>query len=132
MLRPQPAGIAVAGDDLHLPRGREPPEAVHHLDAVLLHQGGHPAGQLLGDAAAAGDHLLPVVADLAGGEAELPGPAQEPQDLGLPQQGLGGDAAPVEAGAAEAVLGLHQADAQAELGGADGGAAASGAAADDE
>ena len=57
--------------------------------------------------------------------------AQQPQHLGLAQQGLGGDAAPVEAGASETFLGLHQRDAQAELGGADGGGGAAGAAADD-
>ena len=131
-LRPQADGVAVVGDHLHLPGRGEPPPAAHHLDAVLLHQGGDAARQFLDDAAAAADHPLPVVADVAGGEAELLRPAQQPQHLGLAQQGLGGDAAPVEAGASETLLGLDQDGAQAELGGADGGGAASGAAADDD
>ena len=103
--------------------------AVEHRDLVLLHQVLHAARELPGDAAAALDHLGEVEADVVGGEAIGIQRVQQVVDLARAQQRLGRDAAPVEADAAE-VLALHQRGLHAELGGADRGDIAAGAAAD--
>ena len=55
---------------------------------------------------------------------------EEADDLGVAEDGLGGDAAPVEADAAEGVA-LDDDGCEAELGGADGGDVAAGPRADD-
>jgi hypothetical protein len=105
--------------------------AVEHGDLVLLQQMGDAARQLSGDVAAALHHLLQIEAHILGAEAVGVGMAQQMADLGGAQQGLGRDAAPIEADAAE-MLALHHGRLQAELGGADGRDIAAGAAADDD
>ncbi len=61
------------------------------------------------------DHLLEIVFDLADLEAELLGALELVEELGVLEEGLGGDAAPVEAGAARPFL-LDDGDFLAELG----------------
>jgi hypothetical protein len=103
------------------------------LDGVLRHElaraldqrdlaGLHQALQPLVEA---GDHVVLVGVDPAHVDArqralhaELLSLARGVGDLGRVQEGLGGDAAAVQAGAADLVL-LHQRDRQAELGGAE-------------
>src|SRR3989304_2536098 len=70
--------------------------------------------------AAAVDRLAHVDAQGVVSDAELLGVAEEVDQLGVPEEGLAGDAAPVQAEGAHAVL-LDQDRLQAEVGGADGG-----------
>ena len=68
----------------------------------------------------AADDLVPVEAEVVEREAELRrAVAHEVVKLGVAQQALGGDAAPVQAGAAGAVA-FDDGDLLAELRGADG------------
>jgi hypothetical protein len=64
-------------------------------------------------------------------DAELGGALDVVEDAGRLEEGLGGDAATVETGAAELEL-LDDGDLETELGGADGGDVAAGAAAEDD
>ena len=124
----QGAGVGAGGE--HDVPADEPPvadddgavalEATGALDVVDL-AGLHQALQALVQPA---HHALAVGRDGRQVDAVERGPHTEPGglaggvgDLGRVQQRLGGDAAPVQAGAAEEVL-LDEGDAQAELGGA--------------
>ena len=70
--------------------------------------------------------------DVADGDVEVVGLVLDLViQLGPGDEGLGGDAAPVQADAAELVT-LDTGHAEAQLGGADGGDVAGGAAADDD
>ncbi|MCY1441296.1 hypothetical protein D9M71_576050 [compost metagenome] len=108
--------------------------ALHHGDAMLLQQRGDAGGQAVDDAVLPfhgaldvdarrlhADAQCRVAGELAGLEIFLGGVDQR----------LGGDAADVQAGAAQGGT-LHQHGADAELAGADGGDVAAGAAADDQ
>src|SRR4029077_17331798 len=107
---------AVSGDD---------------LDLVLLHKELHALVQLVDDRVTSGGDLRVVVSDLVGADPELGSSGRHPVvQLRRLQQGLGGDAADVEAGAAELVL-LDQGDLQTELGSPDRGRIAAHAAAQD-
>ena len=107
--------------------------AVAVVDAylVLLEKMADAIGELAGDGARALDDLLQVETDVVGGEAELVEMMQQVIDLGRTEQRLGGDAAPVEADAAE-MFAFDHGRRHAELGGADGGDVAARAAADDD
>src|SRR5206468_8926434 len=89
-----------------------------------------PLGHAAADAAAALDRFGVVPLEAAQADPDLGGAAEERDDLRVPQQRLGGDAAPVQAHAAGPVV-LHDADGETELGAADRGDVAAGAGPDD-
>ena len=84
-------------------------------DAARLDQAGEALEEPLDDLVLVGVDAGHVDAVERGGDAELAGLACRVGDLGGVQQGLGRDAAHVEAGAAQVAL-LDQPDLQAELG----------------
>ena len=100
------------------------------LDAVLAEQVGDAAGHAVDDAAAAGDGLGVVDGEVVEADAEFLGAVEEADDFGVAEDGLGGDAAPVEADAAEGVA-FDDDGGEAKLGGANGGDIAAGPRADD-
>src|SRR5829696_8868441 len=115
--------------DLHSARAGDPAAAAHDGDAVLL-QVALEALDVLGDDVLAVGHRGRVVDRLDRG---LDAPAlrrlvDTVHHLGRVQQRLGRDAAPVEAGAAAAVLLLDHGDLEAEAGRADRGRVPAGAA----
>ena len=109
--------LAVALDDGHL---------------VLLHQELQALGVLVDDALLALLDGAPVQRD-AGGVLHAEGGAilHVVEDFGVEQQGLGRDAADVQAGAAQVGVFLDQGGLQAELAGANGRGVSGGTAADD-
>ena len=78
------------------------------------------------DAAAALDGLGVVDGKVVEGHAELPGAVEEADDLSVPQNRLGWDAAPVEADAAQRFA-LDDNSSEAQLRGSNGGDIAAGA-----
>ncbi len=120
-------GVAVAAGDLEGVRVEEGAAAVQLGDLVLLHQVVDALDPAVGDLAAAAERLpvveghLPVDPDAEG--LRLVG--EDVRQLGVAQQGLGGDAAHVQAHAAPVPL-LDDRDALAQLCGADGGDVAAG------
>ena len=102
-----------------------------HRDAVALLQEGHAVAQLLGDGVLPLDDFGVVEGDVVGADAEGGAVFGVVIDIGGVEQGLGGDAAPVQAGAAQLRL-LHQGGLQAVLAQADGALVAAGAAAHDD
>ena len=96
----------------------EPALAVEHGDLVFPQQVLDAAVELARDLARALDHLVEIVAQLLGAEAELLEVMHEVENLGRAQQRLGRDAAPVQADAAQ-VLALDECCLHAELGGPD-------------
>ena len=100
-------------------RAGEPALALDHGDPAGLDQPGEALEEPGDDAVLVGVHAGHVDAVEAGPHAELLGLAGLVGDLGGVQQRLGGDAADVQAGAAEVAL-LDEADRQAELSGAQG------------
>src|SRR5438105_11319825 len=96
------------------PLAGQPGVAVKHRDLVLAHQKRDAIRQLLGYRARAGHDLLRVVSDVLGRKAELIEVAQQVIDFRGAQQGLGWDAAPVQADAAQ-VLAFDQRGLHAEL-----------------
>ena len=103
----------------------------NHLDLVLAHQEADAGVQLGGDLARAFDDLAKIEARLVGGQAVVAQVMQLLVDLAGLQQGLGRDAAPVQADAAQG-LALHNGGLEAQLGGADGRDVAAGTGADDD
>ena len=103
--------------DLDRPRAGEPAGALDDGDAAALDQPGEALEQPAHDAVLVGVDAGHVDALEGGADPELLGLTRGVGDLGGVQQRLGGDAADVQAGAAELVL-LDERDAQAELGGA--------------
>ena len=90
-----------------------------------LQQGVDTPPKLFGDAALIGEHLRQVKGDVSGvgpGRGSVHG---VPVHLGGVEQSLGGDAAPVEAGAAH-LPALHHGGVQAALGRLQGGGVAPG------
>ena len=116
---------------LTLPSAVSDAVALEDVDAVLLEEAGHAAGQRLDDLRAAGDHGAEVDRRLGDLDAELAGVAHLLQDVGRAQDRLGGDAGVVQAASADLVLldhgGLHP-----ELCRPDRGDVAAGARADDD
>ena len=101
-------------------------------DLVLLHQEAEALGVLVDDGGLAFLHGVPVegaAVDVV--DAVFGGVLEVVPELGVEKEGLGGDAADVEAGAAEDVGGFDEGDLEAELSGANGRGIACGSAADD-
>src|SRR6266849_2031453 len=97
----------------------EPAAAGDHLDLVLFHQELHALVQLVHDRIAPGGDPRIVVSHLVGVNAKLDASGGHAVvELRRFEQGFRGDAADVEAGAAE-LVGLHQGDLQPELRGPD-------------
>ena len=88
--------------------------SLDHVDAAALDQPGQPLEQAGDDAVLVGVDAGHVDAVERGADAELLGLTGLVGDLGRVQQGLGGDAADVEAGAAEVAL-LDETDGQPQL-----------------
>ena len=106
--------------------------ALDIIDLVLLEQEFDTAGELVGDLAGTTDDLLPVVLKARDLESEIGGVvADQGIEFGVLEQGLGWNAAPVQAGATGAFL-LDDSNTLAELGGADRADISGGAAADDD
>ena len=121
---------AVGLGDLKLLFAGELGGAVHLLDLVQLQQTGYAAGQLLADGVLVGDdlgevdlHTLDLYADILALGPDLL------HQLGGVQQALGGDAAHVQAGAAQILL-FNNGHVRAQLCGTDGRHISAGAAAD--
>ena len=92
---------ALVGLDRHLAFAGQPGLAHDGCDLVLLEQMPDTARQLLGHPARTIDDLVQVIADPFGAETEILGAFHQVKDLGAAQQGLGRDAAPVQADAAQ-------------------------------
>ena len=106
--------------------------AVDLLHLVQLQQTGHAAGQLLADGVLMGDDLGEVDLNAFHLHTDLLALILDIlQQFGAVEQALGGDAAHVQAGAAQMLL-LHHCDLRAQLRGTDGGHIAAGATADDD
>ncbi len=105
--------------------------ALDDLDLVLLHQETDALIQLLGHTPRPGDDGLEVKAHLVGAQAVVLQVAQALVLLARLQQRLGGDAAPVQADAAE-VLALDDGDLLAQLAGPDRGHIAARSRTDDD
>ena len=118
--------------DLDLARLGDDGLAPDDVDLVLLHQEADAAIELRRDAARALDHGRDIEAERAlDVQPVRAGMLHVVVDLGRPQQRLGGNAAPVEADAAE-MLALHDRRLEAELRRPDCGDVAAGPAADDD
>src|SRR5690606_3742708 len=109
----------------------QPAVAVDHGDLVLLQQVGDAARKLLRYAARPLHHLAQIEADILRAEAMGVEILQDVVDLRRAEQRFGGDAAPVQADAAE-MLALDHRRLHAKLCGSDGRDIAAGAAADDD
>ena len=106
--------------------------ALDVVDLVFLEEELDAAGEFVGDLAGTADHLIPVVLEAVDRESEILGMVRNGRvDLGILEQGLGRNAAPVKAGAAGALF-FHHGNALAELGGADRADISGGSAADDD
>ena len=106
--------------------------ALDIIDLVLLEEELDSAGELIRDLAGTPDDLVPVVLEPGNLEPEVSGVVTDQGiEFGILEQGLGRNAAPVQAGASGAFL-LDNSDALAELGGADRANISGGAAADDD
>ena len=108
----------------------EDPRSGDDADLARLDDGLEAPVELGDDGALVPQDLAPVDGRLAGEDPEVPRRADVVHDLGGMQEGLGRDAAPVQAGPTDLVA-LDEADAQTELGGAQGAGVAGVAAAED-
>src|SRR3990172_6030132 len=122
-----PLAARVEGDAV---RAGEAGGAADERDLVLREQRLNAGDEPGDDLAAAVDRDAEVGGEALVGDAELGPAAEEGQQLGGVEQGLAGDAAPLQAEAAHLVT-LDERRAQAELGGANGGDVAAGPGADD-
>ena len=123
----------VDGVDAILCRAGQAAVAVEDGDLVLLHQEVKTLGVLDGDVVLALDEVVPVeLRRVDAVDAVAAGVLEVVPDLGREEHRLGGDAAPVQAGAAELVGLFDEGDLQAVLRGADGAGVAGGAAANDD
>ena len=105
--------------------------AAHDGDLVLLHQEVEALGVLHDDVVLALEDVGPVQLGRGLLDAVACRRASGGPRLRRREHGLGGDAAPVEAGTAELVSLFNERDLEAELCGGDGAGVAGGAAADD-
>ena len=119
------------GADEHLAGLHETAEAADDFDVTLLEQRADAHVELGDDLVLVGEHRGDVEGELLrADEAMLLAVDGVLIDFGGVEQGLGGDAADVEAGAAEGVVLLHEGHLEAELAGFDGGDIATRAGAD--
>ncbi len=108
-------------------RAGEPAVALDGRDLVLAHQEVETLHVLGDDPVLAIENGLPIDGDRAHAfNAMLGGMLQVVIDFRVEKQGLGGDAAPVQAGAAQLLFPLDQGDLQPVLPGADGGGVSAG------
>jgi len=91
-----------------------------------LRDGAGAAGQLLDHGVLEGPQLVDVHRRLAEGDAPLAGVTRLVHDLGHVQQGLGRDAAAIEAHASGILLFVDEGDLHAEVGRIEGGRVAAG------
>src|SRR5690606_31601618 len=112
-------------------RSDQPTGALDDGDAAAAHQAAQTLVQPRDDAVLVGVQRGDVDAVEGGPDAELGAVARGVGDLGGVEQGLGRDAADVQAGAAELVL-LDQGDAEPELGGMQGAGIAAAARSQDD
>ena len=129
-----PGAVGGEGEGVEAAFGRagERGESGDDGDLVFLHQKSEALGVLVDDGGFALEDVVPV--ELRGGDvvdAELGGVLEVVPDFCVEEQGLGGDAADVEAGAAEDAVFLNECNFEAELSAANGRGVAGGAAADD-
>ena len=117
--------------DLDRPAAQKLRLAEDHVDLVLLEQEGDAGVETAGNLARARDHFDDVGCGRGARDAEFGAGAGEAEDFRGTQQRLGGNAAPVEADAAE-MLALDNRGAQPELSGANRRDIAAGARADDQ
>src|SRR5690606_13231839 len=111
--------LALGGGDRHLVRAHQAGGAHHDVGAVALEELADAAGELLDDLALPRLELAHVDGDVAGDDhAHVAGVLDLLDPLGGGDQGLAGDAADVEADAAEVLL-LDDEGSDAELGEAD-------------
>jgi hypothetical protein len=114
----------VVGGDLEVVGGRERAHPGHHLDLALVGQAGQAVGEPADHPLLPGAELVEVDGRLAEGQpvlGHLLGLGDHP---GRMQQGLGGDAADVQADPAQDRGAVHQHHGLAQVGGPEGGAVA--------
>ena len=124
--------VALAGLDADAVGGLEAARALHHPDLALLGHGRQAAGELGYHLVLVGAQLVDVDLRLAEGNAQVGHLARLVEDGRGVQQGLGGDAAHVQADPAQVGVALDQDHALAEVRGAEGGGIAAGAGAEDD
>ncbi len=76
---------------------------VEHLNLVLAHQKRHAFGEAIGDLTATADNFFKIESDIITVEPEFFASLNVLVDLGVVEQGFGGNATPVEADAAEGI-----------------------------
>ena len=132
LAREQRLGVAFEHVDAAL--SRQARRALDPVDLVLLEQELDALGQAADDPVLPLLHLRHVDRDrgLADGNPPFLRVLDDLQRVRVLEQGLGGNAPPQQAGAAERLLLLDDGDLQAELRGADGGHVPAGARADDD
>ena len=119
--------VAGGGADEHLAGLHKSAEAADDLDVALLEQGADAHVELGDDLVLVGEHRGDVEGDLLGpDEAMLLAVQGLLVDFGGVEEGLGRDAADVEAGATEGIVLFYEGHLEAELGGLDGGDIATG------
>jgi len=82
---------------------QEPTVALNVFDVVFLKQHRHAASQAADNISAAVDGLAEVVGQIVEADPEFVGVLYKTQHLGIPEQGLAGDAPPIQANAAKLV-----------------------------
>ena len=113
--------------DLELVERGEPADALDDRDLARLGEAGEPAGQLLDHAVLPAAQRVDVDGGCGEADAEMAHLLGLGDHLGGVEQRLGGDAADVEADAAQGRPALDQDDLAAQVGGAEGGGVAAGA-----
>lgn len=127
----QLGGVAVSTGDGHGAIRTEGAGAVQHGDLAALHQAGQAFVELVDHLLLAGDGDREIELGGAGGDAEAVGAGDRAEHRGGLEQLLGGDATPVEAGAAHLVH-LDHRDVEPGASAVEGGGVPAGAATDDD
>ena len=128
----QGGDFAIVGGDADLALARQTTVALIHFDLVFFHQKPQALALSIDDALLAREDPLPVVGYLADVEPEVAGMLQLGVGFSRLEQRLGGNTAPIQAGAAEVRCFFDEGGFEPELRGADGGNFAPGAGTDDD